>query len=322
VNNLDKCMEILQKFPPYSGYVPKGYLVDFLGCLTDANFRTMWGVDPATQGGRSVVAQEPMISWGEGLFEAYDWLEAAREARDRYAMITLGACYGVQAVGAYKALQLVNPMPAKLCAVEADPENFAWLKKHFRYNGIDPDQHWLLNCALSDTNRPVLFPEGSPGSGANDCMATNDRSARSGYARELVADPNLAERLTKLIVDGDTGVSTNLAPGWDFPASIKFVSAVTLRDVLSPFDRVDLLESDIQLSEKIVFPPAMDVIKQKVKRVHIGTHSGGVHDDLLQALAIRRFEIIFNYAPQTHHETHLGAFDIKDGLISAVNLDL
>src|SRR5439155_22624691 len=124
------------------------------------------------------------------------------EAWDRYMMITLGACYGGQAVGAYKALQLVNPMPAKLCAIEADPENFNWLKKHFRDNGIDPDQHWLLNCALSDTNTPVFFPEGSPGSGANDCMATNDRLARAGYAQELLVDPKLAERVAKLIVVG------------------------------------------------------------------------------------------------------------------------
>ena len=213
-------------------------------------------------------------------------------------------------------------MPAKLCAIEADPENFGWLKKHFRDNGLNPDQHWLLNCALSDTNTPVLFPEGSPGSGANDCMATNDRLARAGYAQELLADPKLAERVAKLIVDGDTGITTNLAPGWNFPANIKLISAVTLLDVLSPFDRVDLLESDIKLSEKIVFPPAMDAIKQKVKRVHIGTHGSAVHDDLLQALATRRFEIIFNYAPRTHHESDLGVFDINDGVISAINLDL
>jgi hypothetical protein len=39
------------------------------------------------------------IGDGEGWFEAVNWVEAAREARGRYVMITLGACYAAQAVG-------------------------------------------------------------------------------------------------------------------------------------------------------------------------------------------------------------------------------
>jgi FkbM family methyltransferase len=322
MNDIEKCLSVLKQVEPYKGYVPRGYAVDFLGTLTDANFRTMWGVDPAGEGGCYAVAQEPVISWGKALFEAYDWIESAREARDRYVMITLGACYGSQAVGAYLALQRLNPLPAKLVAIEPDPENFEWLQKHFRDNGINPREHWLIQSALSDTNRPVLFPVGSPGSGANHCLFTNQRETRMNYARQFMAGPDIATRVHNLVVNGDTGIETNLAAGWDFPARIKFVSAVTLADVLGPFDRVDLLESDIQQSEEIVFPPAMDKIKAKVKRVHISTHGDPVHQALLEALATRHFEIVFNYAPQTHHDTPWGSFEVNDGLISARNLDL
>jgi len=45
-----------------------------------------------------------------------------------------------------------------------------------------------------------------------------------------------------------------------------------LGDVLSPFDRVDLLEVDIRQSEMIVFPPYMDLVNRRVRRVHAGTH--------------------------------------------------
>ena len=50
------------------------------------------------------------------------------------------------------------------------------------------------------------------------------------------------------------------------------VSAVTLQDILGPFDSVDYVESDIQQSEILVFPPSMQLLKRKVRRVHIGTH--------------------------------------------------
>jgi 3-oxoacyl-(acyl-carrier-protein) synthase len=52
--------------------------------------------------------------------------------------ITLGACFAAQAVGAYRALQMLNPMPCKLVAVEPEPENIPWIRRHMRDNGIDP----------------------------------------------------------------------------------------------------------------------------------------------------------------------------------------
>ena len=60
-------------------------------------------------------------------------------------------------------------------------------------------------------------------------------------------------------------------------AEIKLVSAVTLRDVLAPFELVDYLDFDIQQSEIIVFPPFLDLLKRKVRRIHIGTHGKDVH---------------------------------------------
>jgi hypothetical protein len=322
MNDIEKYLPLFENFKPFSGYVPKGYLVDFLGCLTDARFRAMWDIDPSKEGGVEVSTERPTVAWGEGFFEAIDWFEMAREARGTCTMITLGACYGAQAVGAYRALQHLNPMPAKLVAVEPDPENFVWLQKHFRDNGIDPDQHWLLHAALSNSNRPVLFPVGSPGSGAQNCVATNNRPARMEFARAIMESPDLNQRVHNLIVDGDTGIEVNLVPGWNFPARIQILSAVTLADVLRPFDLVDYLESDIQQSEHLVFPPAMDVIQGKVRRVHIGTHGKKVHEALLQDFATRQFEIVFNYEPNSHHDTALGPLEINDGIITARNLRL
>jgi len=74
----------------------------------------------------------------ESWFEAVDWVVSAREARDRYVIITLGANYGAQAVGAYRALQAVNPLPFKLVAVEPVPGNLEWIKRHMRKSQTHP----------------------------------------------------------------------------------------------------------------------------------------------------------------------------------------
>lgn len=319
MNDLEKHLALFKQIDPFSGFVPKGFLADFLGGLTDAKFRQMWGVDPNTAGGGNVQTSLPDVTWGEGFFEAVDWLEAAANADGSYTMITLGACYGSQAVGAYLALQMLNPMPCRLVAVEAEPGNFEWLKKHFHDNGIDPDRHWLLNCALSDSNKPVLFPIGETGSGVNNCIATNDPESRRIYAGQLRAHPNVAELVYNLILEGKTGIEVVPVPGADFRTHVEFVSAVTLMDVLGPLDSIDLLESDIQQSEIVVFPPAMDMIKAKVSRVHLGTHGGDTHAKLLNAFIDHDFEIVFDYPPNTHHDTEWGSFDINDGIITARN---
>ncbi|MGH8647597.1 MAG: hypothetical protein ACREX4_25290, partial [Gammaproteobacteria bacterium] len=122
MNRLEEYTDIFNGIQPWSGMVLPGYFVDFLGILTDAAFRSSFGVVPDSVGGGHVATRLPVIEDGEGWFEAVNWVAAAREARERFTMITLGACYGAQAVGSQRALQLLNPMPYKLVAVEPEPE--------------------------------------------------------------------------------------------------------------------------------------------------------------------------------------------------------
>jgi FkbM family methyltransferase len=321
-NDIARQLALFDGFEPFAGYVPRGFIHDWLGSMHDGRFRAMWGIDPTQVGGGEATTSCPTVDWGEGFFEAVSWFEAARAARGSYTMITLGACYGAQAVGAYLALQRLNPMPAKLVAVEAEPENYEWTRRHFRDNGIDPDQHWLINCALSDSNKPVLFPVGAPGSGINNCIATNSERSRQIYAAELAIDPDLPDIVRNLIITGKTGIEVTQVPEEPFHTDVEFVSAVTLADILGPFERVDLLESDIQQSESVVFPPAMDLVKAKVKRVHLATHGAEVHAQLLPLFIERGFEIETNYEPNTHHDTPWGSFDINDGIIIARNPNL
>jgi len=316
MNNLQSCADVFKGMKPWSGVAPAGYMVDFLGTLTDARFRVPFGIDPATVGGVPVATRLPVIEDGEGWFEAVNWVEAAREARGQYVMITLGACYAAQAVGAYRALQMLNPMPCKLVAVEPEPENCQWIRRHMQDNGIDPDDHWLVPLALSDHNDPVLFPVGSPGTGAQNCVATNEPLAREIYASDIIAKGRVEDALRNLLIHNTTGLTKDLIPGHNFMAEIKLMSAVTLADILGPFDLVDYLESDIQQSEILAFPPFINLLTRKVRRIHIGTHGKDVHRSLHQLFDRNGWDIVVSYEPNTKFDSPLGQFTTNDGVLT------
>ena len=68
VNRMEPYANLFDGVAPWSGEVPRGYLVDFSGALTDAQFRTMFGVDPEAAGGRVETTRLPVIEDGEGWF--------------------------------------------------------------------------------------------------------------------------------------------------------------------------------------------------------------------------------------------------------------
>jgi FkbM family methyltransferase len=274
VDHFVEIERLLELIAPWSGDVPPGYAVDFLGILIDGNF--LWNeADPF--GGHHVSTTRPTVAnYGEGWFEVADWLASAHEARGRYVAISLGAAFGRQLVGAWKAVQALNPLPTLLVAVEPVPENCAWMRSHMVTNGIDPDDHWIIEAAIAADNQPVLFPVGAPGSGRNSCVEINAEPFRR-TAMELLRRDGTCERvLENILLYNSTGIVRDL--GFGLNGEIKFVSAVTLRDVLTPIDRVDLLEVDIQRSEAEILSPAMDLVSRKVRRVHVGTHGSDVHD--------------------------------------------
>jgi len=329
MNDLEHYATVFDGIKPWAGYVPKRFIVDFLGQLVDIDFHPMLFTDPNfdgdTVGGGwqetvlPELAKNATVANAEGWFEAVDWVIAAREARERYTMITLGAHYGAQAVGAYRALQAVNPLPCKLVAVEPVPGNYEWIQRHLRNNGIDPARQWLVPLAISDSTAPLFFPVGGPGIGSNNCYSTNELAARRDYAEGFIGAGRAEEALRNLLLHNTTGLTKDLAPGHDFKAEIKLVSAITLAELLGPFELVDYLEADIQQSEILVFPPFIEALRRKVRRIHIGTHGGDVHAALVRLFAEDGWEIVFDYAPNSRHDSALGAFETNDGVLTVRN---
>jgi FkbM family methyltransferase len=307
--------ELLSAITPWSGDVPNGYVVDFLGILRDAKF--LWNhVGPC--GGQHVSTSLPTVAtYGEAWFEVADWLVSAHEARQQYVAVSLGAAFGHQLVGAWKALQAINPLPSRLVAVEPAPQNCDWIRSHMATNGIDPDDHWIIQAALGHDNEPILFPVGAPGTGLNSSVWVSSTESRQSYADALRSQGYCERVLENILLYNSTGLLRELGHGYS--GELKLVSALTARDVLSPFDRIDLLEVDIQQSEIEVIPPCMELMNRKVRRIHVGTHGQDAHDLLRALLARAGWEIVFDYAPDSHHVTQRGSMDLGDGILTARN---
>jgi FkbM family methyltransferase len=315
VDRFQQIDRLLEAITPWSGEVAPGYVVDFLGILTDGEF--LWN-QAGPCGGRHVETERPTIaSHGEGWFEAADWLASAHEARGRYVAVSLGAAFGHQLVGAWKAVQALNPLPTLLVAVEPVPENCARVRRHMATNGIDPDEHWIIQAAVARDNEPILFPVGGPGAGSNSGAEINTARFRRIIGDVLRRDGAAERVLDNMLLHNSTGIVHDLGAG--LSGEIKFVSAVTLADVLAPIDRVDLLEVDIQSSEAEIFPSMMTLVSRKVRRVHIGTHGSDVHRMLRALFAGAGWEIVFDYWPGKHI-TARGPLELEwDGILTARN---
>src|SRR5262249_41432418 len=111
----------------------------------------------------------------------------------------------------------------------------------------------------------------------------------------------------------------NIAIG-DWPrASFVSMQSRTLREVLGGCLLLDLVASDLQGSEMEVFCGSMNVLTDKVKRVHIGTHGKAIEEGLRQAFdkfgwcAVRDFSLGREYA------TPIGPVKFQDGVQTWVN---
>jgi hypothetical protein len=314
VNRLAETEALLDLITPWSGHVPEGYVVDSLGVLTDGSYLPS-GTGPSSA--RHETTKRPSVAtWGEGFFELADWLLAARDARDRFVAVSLGAAWGAQLVGAFKALQAINPLPCRLVAIEPVFENCTWIRQHMAANGIDAREHIIIQAAVGYDNEPVLFPITTPGVSAS-CGFVNSAESRAGYALMLRTIGRAEDVLDNILLYNSTGL------GYDLDSinrgELRLVSAVTLQDVLMPFDRVDLFEADIQGSEAYAIPPYMDVLQRKVSRVHIGTH-GRKNHELLRALFLNAgWDVVFDFAPDSKHMTEGGVLELGDGILSARN---
>jgi hypothetical protein len=326
---IDRLAELLAAFDgaeAWEGEAPVNMLATFTGVFTDVNFyRHENGgfakpshakeFAPVLAGPRQVRETPPSITRGEAFFEAAAVMRAARSARDRFAVVELGGGYGARAVDALAAVRLYNPMPATAVVVEPVPGHIVFAKQHFVNNGFPPEKHWFPEAAVAVKPEPLLMPLGT-GRYGNTAEAWN--------IYEILANRVLInfENARKAAMMLARNKRLNLADDSGAPAgSFGYVSAVTLTDILFPFEKVDLIDMDIQGGERDVAPHNMSLLKQKVKLMNIGTHGHDIHAELSAAFRSAGWDVLADFAPDTAYETPYGAFKTGDGVLMVENPD-
>ena len=170
---------------------------------------------------------------------------------------------------------------------------------------------------VSDTNRPVIFPTTDVRTGANFAFH-GDELTRSLF--NIIRENDLCESvLETLLTRQSTGLRTPLAGSADVKAELEMVSALTINDILSPFDRVDYLEIDIQSSEGIALSPAQDTLMKRVRWLHLGTHGQELHRGVAEMFLSWGWEAQADVLPGSRYETPTGPFTTQDGVLVVRN---
>jgi len=241
---------ILKRFRPWSGVVPSGYFAYFLGNLTRADY---WAFSKEI---RAVYDRERFEAFSAPSFDdnIFDWLvllEAIAEAKDEFTMAALGAGWGRWLVAAAFAVRQREGMRCRLIGVEAEPTHFSWMQEHFRDNGLNPDDHELIEAAAARESGQAWFYFGKPD---------------SWYGQSLIRDEALDGRS-----DREADYNGEKA---------RLVRTIDLAELLDGRTRVDYLHMDIQGAELEFLASAPGLLSEKVGRVLVGTHSGDIEEGL------------------------------------------
>ncbi len=259
--------DVIAAFEPYRGLGTPGFITDFLGVKTRVEF--VRGLAPWD--GR--VEEIPV----PGNFHAptFEWagvLRAVLDATDRFVAVELGAGWGPWLVAAATAVGRRGITDVRLVGVEAAATHYEFLRQHFVDNGLDPNRHRLLHGAATAEDGFVEFP---------------DLSEASDYGSTL--------HVGDALYHGGRRASATRVPGY------------SLATLLAPLEAVDLVHIDIQGSEGDVVGAARVVLKAKVRRLVVGTHSRAVEHRLLEELSgdgwVLETDRACRYAP---HEGGLG----------------
>ena len=209
-------------------------------------------------------------------------MEGIRDAREVFTLFELGAGYGYWAVAGACAARSRNLVP-HLLAIEGEPTHFEWLHKNFRDNGLEPAAHRLIHGAVTDHDGEAVF-----GYDDNPAVQYGDGVApREGYGH----------------------------PDRKFLRVPSYSIATLLRD----YERVDLVDCDIQEAELTAIPAGLDAMTAKVARAYIGTHTGEIEAVLRNAFRAHGWQCVYDFGCRTSAATPLGEIRFEDGVQYWVN---
>jgi hypothetical protein len=308
---------IVPQFPPRE-YVPdREYRYDFAGGRIFKGFSSRYVTDQdATKPlPAKAFAAPPQPNQGEYFLEWMDVAAAINSAKDHFIMAELGGGTGARTVNAANAIRQLRPaLRSSFTVVEAMPTHIPYIEKNIQDNGVDRSRVNVVNGAVWIDDVPNFFPVATGIFG----QAVSDGAISRAVER---LSPDAAKiALKNLVTTGRLGIEE------PFKSRIgtqtrdwAVVNSVTIPTLFHAYQRVDLIDWDIQGAERTVIPQNIDFLQKRVKLMHIGTHGADTHRELYELLSERGWTIRASLAPLMQHQTEYGAFETNDGVLSALN---
>jgi len=214
-----------------------------------------------------------------------DWvavLESVLRAKGSYRIVELGAGWGAWTSAALAACRQRSVITDEgAIALEADRTHYSFMKEHFENNDLISESVSLIHGALGTENEEIAFP--------------------------LIENPDENYYASLRYIKKDQ--ATVMVPQY------------TLENIFGHLSgSIDLLHMDVQCSEYDVLPPNMELVKEKVKAIFVGTHISSEHHHSMVALfRDHGWRIRMDYDHEKSSETPYGWVNFDDGVLLAEN---
>jgi len=321
---------IMKNFKPWEGNCPKDFFVNFLGVFTreeyygirkdlELDISKEYTGNPPDQTSEENFISTQYPEFNHGYIEYVSLLESVLKAKDKFMMIELGAGIGQQVIQASAAIRAYHgpDFPYKCIAVEGEPTAYMWMQNHFKDNNVDPAQHELINAVVSDQDGSVLFEVGFPG-GFGSFVVSPFRFITNPF-RSL---SRFIKRIFKKL-KGQKLVKTDYWTGSKgLGIYTKKCKSVSLNFLLRDLKSVDFLHIDVFEQELKILKPAIEQLTNKVKKIHIETHTAKAEDELRKLFNSRGWKCVNDLPMGGVRKTEYGSFDFPDGVQTWINSSL
>jgi len=247
------------------------------------------------------------LYFDEEYFEWIDLLMSIKDSRDgNYHFVELGSGFGRWGVRAAVNARF-NEKIKKIFVefAEAEPNHVKMNLEHCKINNINNFK--LYNGLVSDHDGEDLFYINQPNANIEDISI-------KWWGQAKVHD---SEKITKELKTYQNRIVYLLASGYQAIS----VRTYDIEEISNSWKLVDLVDMDVQGEEFLILDRSIKNFNNKVKRIHIGTHSNDIEKKIFKLLKDNKWINVRNYPCSKVNKTIFFGRGIKfgDGVQSWIN---
>jgi FkbM family methyltransferase len=208
-------------------------------------------------------------------------------------MLEVGAGHGRWLVRAAAAVKRYNPVPMLLVGIEAEPTHVEWMDLNFQNNGLDPTEHRIVHAAVAGSRGSAYFPVGDPNRWGQFIVESSKTGPQDSRHLQMIFEDTFLSKVTS-------------------------VPQMTLADAAPEDDFIDFIDMDVQGAEAEIMEQAIAFCSERVRLIHIGTHSHPI-EDRRQIFCKAGWHSRFDFPQDSTTPTSFGTLRFEDGVQSWAN---